>query len=108
MSRSFEEPEAESEAREFGPEGCSVVLGDGERCGEQETLRICRQFNEMYEAKMREIDAVGGGDCAEVTWSPRRGSFADVLTANTILIERALFNSNICGESALLFRGNSR
>lgn len=52
--------------KQFGQDGCQVILKSGNKCGEQQTLQICREFNQMYADKLKEIDNIGGGDCIEV------------------------------------------
>lgn len=55
-------------ARSFGPDGCQVPVGNGV-CGEKRTLEFINEFKRLYERKMEEIDANGGGDCMQVIFS---------------------------------------
>lgn len=54
--------------RPFGPDGCQVPIGNG-ICGEKRTLEFIDEFKRLYERKMEEIDANGGGDCTQVIFS---------------------------------------
>lgn len=54
-------------AKQFGRNGCQAVMVNGKKCGERQTLQICREFNNMYQKKMKEIDEIAGGDCCEVS-----------------------------------------
>lgn len=44
---------------------CQVQVGD-KICGETQTLQITREFRQLYEDKLKQIDSVGGGDCVQV------------------------------------------
>lgn len=46
-------------------EPCQVYDGD-KPCGETQTLQIVKEFKELYEKKMHEIESTGGGDCVQV------------------------------------------
>lgn len=48
-----------------GKGACQFSVG-GKICGETHTLDIVHEFKQLYEDKIREIDNIGGGDCAEV------------------------------------------
>lgn len=48
---------------------CEYVSNKGVRCGETKTLRIMEDFRKFYEGKMSEVDAIAGGDCAQVSIS---------------------------------------
>lgn len=43
---------------------CQVYEGD-KPCGETETLKIVKQFRDLYEKKLQQIESTGGGDCAQ-------------------------------------------
>lgn len=58
--------QTENIQKSFGQDGCQVVFQSGEKCGEQDTLQICKQFNEIYANKLKEFDTMGAGDCTEV------------------------------------------
>lgn len=47
-------------------EPCQVYEGD-KPCGETQTLQIIKEFRELYERKMQQIESTGGGDCAQVS-----------------------------------------
>lgn len=49
--------------------GCQAQIGD-KICGETDTLEITREFRQLYEDKLKEIDSVGGGDCVQVREIP--------------------------------------
>lgn len=44
---------------------CQAQVGD-KICGETQTLQITREFRQLYEDKLKQIDSVGGGDCVQV------------------------------------------
>lgn len=52
-------------AERFSREVCQVPVGN-RICGETQTLQITREFRQLYEDKLKQIDNVGGGDCAQV------------------------------------------
>lgn len=51
--------------RPYPPNGCRVQVGS-QSCSETQTLDIIKEFNRLYESKMREIDSEAGGDNLQV------------------------------------------
>lgn len=45
------------------PVACQYPIGNNQKCGETQTLEIIKEFRQLYENKMKQIDAEGGGDC---------------------------------------------
>ncbi|KAF2903682.1 hypothetical protein ILUMI_02477 [Ignelater luminosus] len=45
------------------PAACQYPIGNNQKCGETQTLEIIKEFRQLYENKMKQIDAEGGGDC---------------------------------------------
>lgn len=47
-------------------EVCTVPVGD-RICGETQTLQITKEFRQLYEDKLKQIDTMAGGDCTQVS-----------------------------------------
>uniref|UniRef100_A0A1Y1MZS5 Uncharacterized protein n=1 Tax=Photinus pyralis TaxID=7054 RepID=A0A1Y1MZS5_PHOPY len=70
----------------FGPDGCQVNLGD-RICRETETLAIIQEFNRTYQAKLREIGNIGGGDNLQRRVNLQQDWIRDLTQQNEMLVK---------------------
>ncbi|VEN36489.1 unnamed protein product [Callosobruchus maculatus] len=70
----------------FGPDGCQVPVGNG-ICGETRTLDIVNEFRRLYEEKLQQIDANGGGDFLQEKVRLQQEWIGDLTCQNEMLIK---------------------
>lgn len=72
-----------------GRNGNSTCYVTGSKC--LGTLEIVKEFNKLYEGKMKEIDEKGGGDCVKVCCCGHNLTFWSLFGCGLRSVQEAIF-----------------